>query len=90
GKGRKAENVTGVRAIFVDLDGAPLGPVLRWELRPRIVVQSSLGRWHGYWKVSDCAPDQFRKLQERVAKRFGGDSKVIDLPRVMRLPGFYH
>lgn len=31
GGGRKAENVTSVRAIFLDLDGAPLQPVLaRW------------------------------------------------------------
>src|SRR4051812_17013249 len=27
GKGRKAQNITGCRAVFADLDGAPLGPV---------------------------------------------------------------
>src|SRR4051812_11482685 len=27
GKGRKAQNVANVTALFVDLDGAPLGPV---------------------------------------------------------------
>jgi hypothetical protein len=29
-------------------------------------------------------------LQKDLAARFSGDPKVCDLPRVMRLPGFYH
>lgn len=37
GKGRYASNVTRVRAHFVDLDGAPIEPVLA-AVRPHIVV----------------------------------------------------
>ena len=36
GEGRKAENVTQVRAFFLDLDGAPLDPVVAFE-EPHIV-----------------------------------------------------
>src|SRR5262245_15130445 len=44
-QGRAAANVVRVRALFVDLDGAPLpvsGPA------PHIVVETSPRRWHVY------------------------------------------
>ena len=47
GRGRKTENVTGVRAVFADFDGTPLPEV--WPLEPHIVVESSPGRFHAYW-----------------------------------------
>jgi hypothetical protein len=90
GHGRRTENVTGVRAVFVDLDGAPLEPVLRAPLEPHAIVESSPRRWHAYWLVEGCGLDQFRPAQLALAKRFNGDTAVNDLPRVMRLPGFIH
>src|ERR1039457_4918473 len=42
--GDSDDNVTVVRAIFVDLDGAPLEPVLACGLKPHITVESSEGR----------------------------------------------
>ena len=89
GTGRKAENVTRVRAFFLDLDGAPLDPVTTWQ-EPHIVCETSPGRWHAYWLVHDCPLAAFRKVQQDLIVTFGGDAKVKDLPRVMRLPGFYH
>jgi P4 family phage/plasmid primase-like protien len=88
-KGRKAENVVDVRAIFVDLDGAPIEPVLRHNCEPHIIVESSQGRWHAYWR---CALDKedFTPTQKALINAFDGDKSVIDLPRVMRLPGFFH
>lgn len=90
GKGRSASNVTRVRAHFVDLDGAPIEPVTSCELRPHIVVESSPHRWHAYWRVDSCPVDEFSLRQRALASRFGGDLVVSDLPRVMRLPGFWH
>lgn len=90
GQGRKKNDVVAVRAVFVDLDGAPLGPVTSCEAPPHAVVESSPGRWHAYWLVKDCALDQFSSVQRGLAARFSGDTKVCDLPRVMRLPGFAH
>jgi len=90
GLGRKAANVTGIRALFVDLDGAPLEPVLAAGVEPHLTIESSADRYHAYWLVFDCALDQFTRLQAALATKFNSDHKVKDLPRVMRLPGFWH
>lgn len=89
-KGRKAENVIRVRAHFVDLDGAPIQPVLDSEVPPHVVVETSPGRWHAYWRPDACPLNQFKPRQQALARRFNGDLSVCDLPRVMRLPGYWH
>lgn len=89
-KGRKRENVTRVRALYVDLDGSPIEPVREGPLSPHVVVESSPGRWHAYWLVSDCDLLDFTSLQRGLIARFCADESVHDLPRVMRLPGFWH
>jgi len=88
--GRKATNVVGCRAVFVDLDGAPVAPVLQAAPSPRIVVESSPGKWHCYWQVADMPLERFTSTQKELAARWAGDQRVHDRPRVMRLPGFFH
>lgn len=90
GRGRKSQNVTAARSLFVDLDGAPVEPVVNGPLPPRIVVESSPGKWHCYWPVVDMPLARFTEAQKALALKFGGDLKVCDWPRVMRLPGFFH
>jgi hypothetical protein len=91
GKGRERDNIVGIRALFVDLDGAPLAPVTRWALPPHMVIESSPDRYHVYWLVDrTVALTEFTGLQKKLAKLFDGDPKVHDLPRVLRLPGFVH
>ena len=90
GKGRKLENIIAVRAVFVDLDGSPLTPVELSDPSPSIIVHSSPGRYHAYWVTQGIALSSFESIQKQLAQRFGGDPSVHDLPRVMRLPGFYH
>jgi hypothetical protein len=82
-------NVARVRALFVDLDGPPLEPVLASEAAPHLVVESSPGRWHCYWITRDYPRHKFPAIQRALAARFGGDN-VHDLPRVLRIPGFFH
>lgn len=89
-QGRKAENVVGVRALFVDLDGSPLESVLMGSVEPHIIVETSPGRFHAYWLVHDCPKERFTFLQAELAKKFNGDNKIKDLSRVMRLPGYWH
>jgi len=88
--GIKAEHVVRVRSLFVDLDSAPLFALTQLKLQPSIIVSTSPGRYHAYYLVSDVPLDDFGGLQERLAALFGSDSKIKDLPRVMRLPGFPH
>lgn len=89
GKGRSAANVVEVRALFIDLDGSPWEPAAEM-LRPHIRVESSQGRYHLYWLVSDCSLDQFKPIQQAIAKKFNGDKTCVDLARVLRVPGFMH
>lgn len=86
---RTAKNVVAVRAVFADLDGAPLAPVLK-ALPPNIVIESSPERYHAYWLTNDCPLEEFPQRQKQIAFKFSSDPKVCDLPRVMRLPGFFH
>jgi hypothetical protein len=44
GGGRKFENLKRLRAIWADLDGAPLPK--EWPLAPSLVVESSPGKFH--------------------------------------------
>lgn len=87
---RVTANVTRVRAVFVDLDGSPVAPVLLSAAPPDWAVQSSPGRWHAYWKVANCPLGQFAAAQIALAAKFNGDTSIQDLPRVMRIPGFLH
>jgi hypothetical protein len=86
-RGRKASDIVRVRCLFVDLDGAPLprsGP------EPHITVETSPGHWHVYWRVDGVGLDEFADKQRALIALHGGDPVVCDLPRVMRLVGFFH
>ena len=89
-RGRKAANIVRVRAVWCDLDGSQLQPIMGCKLEPHVVVESSPGRWHCYWIVDGLPLDRFAPVQKAIAARFGGDKAVSDLPRVMRMPGFWH
>jgi hypothetical protein len=45
-RGRCEANVIGARALFVDLDGAPLSVLDRFNLPPHIIVITNPGRFH--------------------------------------------
>jgi hypothetical protein len=91
-KGRATDNIVRIRSLFVDLDGAPLEPVLANGRKPHVVVESSKDRWHAYWLVTDFPKDKdrFRDSQKALIEAFDSDPAIHDLPRVMRLPGFTH
>ncbi len=88
--GHTDAEITKVRAVFADTDGAPLEPILR-ALTPHFVIESSPGKWHVYWLVAEGFPlDRFKPVQKAIAAKFGTDPKVSNLSRVMRVPGFNH
>lgn len=90
GAGRKIGNVVEVKAVFADTDGAPLEPIRENIAPPHLVVQSSPGNYHTYWLVKNVPLERFPLLQHAIHVRFKTCKDVCDLPRVMRLPGFYH
>jgi len=97
-EGRKAKNVKRVRAVFVDFDKKNpnrLEQLAQLPLPPTMVVESSPEKHHAYWVVNsgEIAFDVFRDLQKALIQYFahdGADKSVHDLPRVLRLAGFFH
>lgn len=85
-KGRKKANITNIRTIFQEDDGD--GKATPFE--PHIVVESSPGKYHRYYIVTDVTFRQFEALQLGMVEHYGSDPNAKDLTRVLRLPGFYH
>lgn len=99
GTGRKKENITRVRALYVDFDMVNMertSDLVNLDLPPNLVIESSKGKHHAYWVLdnnSNIPFDQFTRLQKRLITYFvddGADKAIHDLPRVMRLAGFMH
>jgi len=96
GLGREAQNVTGLRANWVDLDKGDIvanrAKVVTWSVPPHILVNSSAtGKAHAYWLEKPWNdPVAFSELQRKLIATFGGDPVINDTPRVMRIPGFLH
>jgi AAA domain-containing protein/DNA primase RepB-like protein len=64
------------------LDAAPLEPSIRVETSKSI---------HAYWLIKDgCEAEEWRDIQQRLIFHFGGDEKIKNPSRVMRLPFFNH
>lgn len=98
GRGRKRENITGVRTLFVDFDTADSERpkrLLQLPLPPTIIVESSQDKPHAYWMVDDLPTADFTDCQKRLIAYFthlgdAPDKSIHDLPRVMRVDGFIH
>ena len=90
GKKRQKETMVRVRALFLDLDGEPLEPVLAEDFKPHFVVETSPGKYQCYWLVNGLPLSEYSQWQLALASRFGGDKTVKDTTRVGRLPGSIH
>lgn len=90
-QGRQVSNIKRVRALFVDLDTPDINRTFDFYLPPSAVIESSPGKHQCYWFLADELPlSDFRQFQKALAEMLGGDPKIIDLPRVLRVPGFLH
>ena len=89
GKGRKAENCTGIRWLFADFDSGThkLESVLQLPVKPNVVVETSGGRYHAYFRVVECPVDKFSTVQRALAVAVGSDASVCDPSRCMRVAG---
>jgi hypothetical protein len=88
-EGRTTDKIVRVRALFADFDKAS-DAAPKTEPRRHVVVSSSPGKWHVYWRANGVALSAFSAIQAAIAQKYGSDPAVKDLPRVMRLPGFLH
>lgn len=95
GKGRLLENVSYLRANYIDLDEADAQQQYERACAaypaPSFAVQSSPGKYHVYWVVAPyTGNERFEIVQRKLRQVFNGDKTIIDPTRVMRVPGFYH
>jgi hypothetical protein len=95
GRGRKKKDITRARHLFVDADGQDqvdrcLEIIRTTGATPTMIVQSSPGRSHFYWRCDDVPLDAFEAYQTALYQLFGTDPSVTDLPRVMRAAGTLH
>lgn len=100
GTGRKVENITGVRTYYTDIDGIPTEEqknakaydLLVAPMPPSAIIKTRSGL-HAYWYSTPgqpVDPEAFKHTIKGVADRFGGDARVSDISRVLRLPGYQH
>jgi len=102
GRGRKKLNMCKICTKWADLDlkDASEAPTLSGlRLSPTMVVRTP-GGYHLYWVmlkplVLGGVEDRINHENELKAianalRPFGGDVRVTDISRVLRLPGFYH
>lgn len=93
GHGLELANVAAVRAHVVDLDGIDAdqqrAAAAQWSPAPSFQVETSPGRFHVYWVLSEryADNDRFTALQRRIRQKWNGDKAVIDPTRILRLPG---
>ena len=93
GKGRKGPNIVRVRAVWQEDDDGFEGEL---PLEPSLVVQSSEGKQHRYWLVSDDWPADakgradFAGVMARMVRDYGSDPAAKDISRVLRVAGFWH
>jgi len=86
--GRSTRHIKRVRAVFIDLDGTPLPE--KFELNPHFIINTSPNKYHCYWLVKDMPLESFSLYQKALATKFKSDPVIYDLPRLLRLPGFFH
>lgn len=95
GRGKRMENVTRLRAHYIDLDGVDAAQQLEaakvFNPRPSFAVQTSPGKFHVYWPIEQHGDrDRFTLVQRKLVTLFHSDETIIDATRVMRLPGTLH
>lgn len=90
GTGRKNTDITRIRAYFVDQDHGSSELLFNSVHPADIIVESSPGKFHGYWLTGDAPLTQYADRMHALADKFEGDHSVCHLARVMRLPGFFH
>lgn len=89
-KKRRSENITKLRALFIDQDGLCEIPT-EWKIKPSVIVKRDSTHWHAYWLLVEGENlDQFKPAQKALARYYKSDPAVNDLARVMRVPGFLH
>lgn len=99
GQGRKASNITGIRAYFCDVDGIPapeiksevISTALMHDVGPSAIVETKNGV-HMLWYVHNAPvdPEHYTHTVEGIIQYWRGDNAAKNISRTLRLPGYNH
>ena len=94
-RGRTKQDIDRIRHIFLDFDedGDRLVEKLlaRNDLpEPNYLVSTSPDKWQVIWKVDGFDKTGAEELEKGLVRSTGADPSVVDVARVLRLPGFYN
>jgi hypothetical protein len=92
---RTKNDVDLIRHIYLDFDEngtAALEALLeRDDLpAPNYLINSSPDKWQVIWKIAGCSKDEAQEIERGLVRDTGADPAVVDIARVLRLPGFYN
>jgi len=91
--GNDSQSITRINAHFVDIDKGSreeqIAVIEAFPLEPSLVVKTKRG-FHVYWLMKQADISLFTHIQKQLVKQFNGDPACVDLPRVLRIPSFYH
>ena len=54
------------------------------------MINSSPDKWQVIWKIAGCRKEQAEAIERGLVGDTGADPAVVDVVRVLRLPGFYN
>jgi hypothetical protein len=94
-RGRTKEDVDRIRHIFLDFDENGDRAVEKLLARndlpvPNYLVSTSPDKWQVIWKVEGFEKGAAEELEKELVRSTGADPCVVDVARVLRLPGFYN
>jgi DNA primase RepB-like protein len=94
-RGRTKEDVDCIRHIFLDFDQNGDRAVEKLLARndlpvPNYLVSTSPDKWQVIWKVEGFEKAAAEELERGLVRSTGADPSVVDVARVLRLPGFYN
>src|SRR5262249_41282518 len=64
--------------LFVDLNGAPLKPVMASNRPPHMVVEKAPGQFECYWKILGMTSEHQRAAQRTLIEIFDGNPNNLD------------
>jgi hypothetical protein len=92
---RTKNDVDLIRHIYLDFDEQGTAAVEALLERddlpaPNYLINSSPDKWQVIWKIAGCSKDDAQEIERGLVRDTGADPAVVDIARVLRLPGFYN
>lgn len=90
-RGRKNTDIESCRVLVADIDkfiSLDALKKIRDEYHPGMIVESSHGRYHLYWRVkSEIGLDRWKELQLGISHILGSDPNLAQVSHTIRVPG---